>query len=292
MISAGGFTIAGAPGRSAGAFTVAGAPGRSDPLYREVPPPAHLAADVACLWVVETGGGHPAYRVLPDGCMDLVVQPATGAGGLRVEVVGAMNRHQNVPLPARQRVLGLRFRPGMAHRYLPLPAGELADRTVPLEAVATSWGRELAALAGQLAETAPAEAALALLASRLSARLPVGPVQRLCDWLAGAHGQVRIDDLAARANLSGRQLRRLFVAQVGLGPKPLARILRFQHAMARARNAARPDWAALALDCGYADQAHLVHEFGALAGCPPGKLAAAHAVEMADSYNHRPVAPR
>jgi AraC-like DNA-binding protein len=242
-------------------------------VYREMAPPAHLAADVACLWAVTTGGGHPAYQVLPDGCIDLVVQPAAG-GGLRVEVVGAMSRHLQVALPAARRVLGLRFRPGMAHRFLPLPAGELTDRVVPIEDLSTGWGRDLAALAGRLTENVAAEEALAVLASRLVPRLPAGPVQRLCGWLAGAPGQVRIEDLADQANLSGRQLRRLFMAQVGLGPKQLARILRFQHAMALARAAPRPDWAALALDCGYADQAHLVHEFGALAGCSPGRLAA------------------
>src|ERR1700728_1347332 len=100
------------------------------PSSREVAPPARLAADVACLWVVEAAAGHPGYRVLPDGCTDLVVQPGAD-GALRVEVVGAMSRHQEVPLAPGRRVLGLRFRPGMAFRYLPLPADELADRAVP-----------------------------------------------------------------------------------------------------------------------------------------------------------------
>lgn len=241
------------------------------PRYREVAPPAHLAADVECLWVVEAGAGHPAYRVLPDGCMDVVVQPGAG-GAVRLDVVGAMTRHQEIALGAGERVLGLRFRPGMGYRYLPLPAAELADRVVPLDAVGASWGLALAALADRLAATGPAEEALAILAARLSPRLPAGPVQLLCAWLAGAHGQVRADRMAARANLSGRQLRRLFVAQVGFGPKQLARILRFQRAMALAHGAARPDWAGIAADCGYADQAHLVHEFGALAGCSPGRF--------------------
>src|SRR5271168_3174236 len=102
------------------------------PRYIEVVPPAHLVADVECLWVVETGAGHPGYRVLPDGCMDVVVQPAAG-GAVRLEVVGAMTRHQEIALSAGRRVLGLRFRPGMGYRYLPLPAAELADRAVPLD---------------------------------------------------------------------------------------------------------------------------------------------------------------
>lgn len=267
----------------------------ASPRYAEMPPPAHLAADVACLWAVETGGGHPAYRVLPDGCTDLLVQPTAG-GGLVVEMVGAMTRHRDVALEPGRRVLGLRFRPGMAWRYLPVPAAEVADRSVPLTALSVPWARALAALAGPLGEPAAPAAALALLASGLAPHQPAGPVQRLCAWLAEAHGCVRIDDLAARSGYSARQLRRLFLAQVGMGPKQLARILRFQRAVEMARaaaqgaaaarkardahgardaheeRAARPDWAGVAVDCGYADQAHLVHEFTALAGGTPGQI--------------------
>jgi AraC-like DNA-binding protein len=66
--------------------------------------------------------------------------------------------------------------------------------------------------------------------------------------------------------------------QVGLAPKPAARVLRFQRAAelllppgpdggSRAR-AAR-SVADVAATCGYADHAHLVREFRTLAGCTP-----------------------
>ncbi len=240
------------------------------PRYRELPPPPYLAADVECLWAVETGGGHPAYRVLPDGCTDVLVLP--GAAGVpRLAVAGTMSRHQEVALPPGERLLGIRFRPGMAVRFLPLPASELTDRTVPLDAL---WGGAAAAsLEGRLAETGAVEEALGLLAARLAPAAPPGPVQRLCGWLAARRGLVRIDDLASHAGLSPRQLRRLFLEQAGVGPKQLARILRFRHAVALAAAVPRADWAGLAADCGYADQAHLIHEFGALAGCTPRQLA-------------------
>lgn len=55
----------------------------------------------------------------------------------------------------------------------------------------------------------------------------------------------------------------------GLTPKRLARIARFHHAIDLARRAQRPDWAGIAVDCGYADQAHLVRDFTSFAGAPP-----------------------
>lgn len=81
------------------------------------------------------------------------------------------------------------------------------------------------------------------------------------------------DDLG----ISERQLRRRFHAAVGYGPKILARVLRFQRllVLASRRGAARGELARLALDAGYADQAHMTAEVTRLAGDPPARLLAA-----------------
>jgi AraC-like DNA-binding protein len=54
---------------------------------------------------------------------------------------------------------------------------------------------------------------------------------------------------------------------IGVTPKTLARIMRFNHAQAMAR--AGGDWADIAAACGYADQAHLAREFVELSGSTP-----------------------
>ena len=82
-------------------------------------------------------------------------------------------------------------------------------------------------------------------------------------------------ELAAALGISERQLRRRFHAAVGFGPKTLARILRFQRMLSLVRQrASRRDLARLALDAGYADQAHMTAECTRLAGLPPGRLIA------------------
>ena len=78
-----------------------------------------------------------------------------------------------------------------------------------------------------------------------------------------------VDDLSARAGISGRQLERWFLQQVGIGPKFLLRILRFQQALQAATGGARPDWAAIAADHGYFDQAHLIRDFRKFTGHTP-----------------------
>lgn len=82
-----------------------------------------------------------------------------------------------------------------------------------------------------------------------------------------------MDELAGAASLSARQFRRVCLERTGLTPKHLARILRFRHAAQRARPARRADWATIALDCGYYDQAHLINEFREFSGLPPAEFA-------------------
>lgn len=76
-----------------------------------------------------------------------------------------------------------------------------------------------------------------------------------------------IPALAAGLGLSARQLERRFRAHVGLPPKAFARVARFDRAVRRLGDGT--PLALLALDCGYADQAHFSHEFRSLAGMAP-----------------------
>ncbi|SPF49679.1 Uncharacterized HTH-type transcriptional regulator in mcrB 3'region (fragment) [Candidatus Sulfopaludibacter sp. SbA4] len=82
------------------------------------------------------------------------------------------------------------------------------------------------------------------------------------------HGCVSIDEVADQCGLSARQFRRICLAQTGLAPKFLARVLRFRHALAQVHM--HPcAFAHMALDCGYYDQAHFINEFRELSGRTP-----------------------
>ena len=75
--------------------------------------------------------------------------------------------------------------------------------------------------------------------------------------------------LRKRQDVSPRRLHELFVREVGVPPKRLARILRFREALERLATAPAVDLTRLALDCGYYDQAHLYRDFRALATMTP-----------------------
>jgi transcriptional regulator GlxA family with amidase domain len=80
---------------------------------------------------------------------------------------------------------------------------------------------------------------------------------------------VKVRDLARRVGLSQRRFIQLFTAEVGLTPKLYGRVRRFQRARELVLTAAEPDWAAVAVACGFFDQSHLIRDFGEFSGLSP-----------------------
>jgi AraC-like DNA-binding protein len=78
-----------------------------------------------------------------------------------------------------------------------------------------------------------------------------------------------VSDVADEVGLSARRFIELFKDEVGLAPKLFCRVRRFQRAVRLVHGRTDVDWADVALDCGYFDQAHLIHEFREFSGLSP-----------------------
>ena len=246
-------------------------PGQS---YRERRPSPARAGLVSSVWVQEVppGAGTYLHRSLPNGSLEIRCLLGTAP-----QVVGPLTRPVTEALPAGSTVAGLRFLPGAAAGLLGMPVSEVADRVLSAGDV---WGRAGAAMGERLAECpGPGEAAAALQEAVVSLlagagspdRLVAEAVRRLMPGAAGAVGPVR-----SALCISERQFRRRCLAAVGVPPKALQRMLRFQgflarvqFALSRGRSLPGEGLARLAAGCGYADQAHLARECGRLAGATP-----------------------
>lgn len=229
--------------------------------YRERPTTVDgLRPWVTCVWDVTSDDG---TDVLPDGCMDVVWT------GERLIAAGTDTRaNRSAVPPAGVTVVGVRFRPGAGAAALGVPAAELRDARVDLEALWGAEGRELqerVALAGGVDEQ------VALLEDAIGAR--VAPLDPLVLDAATRVGRGEPVHAVARAvALSERQLRRRFHASVGYGPKTLGRVMRLQRFLHLARTTPRDGLAELAAAAGYADQAHLSGDARALTGRTPSAL--------------------
>ncbi|MET9594936.1 AraC family transcriptional regulator [Streptomyces sp. NPDC006516] len=223
--------------------------------------------DGATLWTW-SGPRDPARLVLPDGCMDLL-----WLGG-RLMVAGP-DTHAFGPGPSDGGCAGIRFAPGSAPALLGVPAHELRDRRVALDAL---WpGTEVRELTERVGAAGDPAAALEGIALRRAAR--TGPPDPLMAAVASQLRQGRSVAATARAvGLGARQLHRRSLAAFGYGPKTLARVLRLQHALALVR-AGRP-YAEAAYAAGCTDQAHLAREMRDLAGTTLGGYLAATGYEV------------
>ncbi|MEH0936140.1 helix-turn-helix transcriptional regulator [Micromonospora psammae] len=225
-------------------------------MYRE----RRAALPGAVLWTsVSTGG---PVRVLPDGCLDLLWSSRSGL------LVAGPDRtaHVSAGTPG-ERWLGLRLPPGTGPAVFGVPAGELRDRRIPLDAL---WGRAADEVAERLGDRPTAGALEAVAAARLSAAGGPDPLGSRVAALLDAG--VSVTATAAEVGLGPRALHRRSLALFGYGPKTLARILRMRRAVALAR--AGVPLAEAAARSGYADQAHLTRDVRELAGVPPSKLLA------------------
>ena len=156
---------------------------------------------------------------------------------------------------------------GLANRCLPLGdlLGDVAESLHDRLAAAADWPARFALLDSLLLDRAVA--GHGLLGSR-SWRLAAWLERRLVE----SGGAAAIGGLAESAGVSHRHLVAVSRAELGVAPKTYARVLRFNRAQALIAAARPPDWARLAVEAGYYDQAHLIREFRALAGETPARL--------------------
>jgi len=159
-----------------------------------------------------------------------------------------------------------------ARRVLGVPAGELANRVVALDAVLGAFAAELTERLGDAPDAVTRHAlAQRLLARRLSEGCPPAPeVAYALARIRATRGAVRIETIAAEVGWSRRHLGTRFREAVGLAPKALARLVRVEYAARRLR-VGHP-LADVAYAAGYADQPHLNRDFRDLVGCTPGEF--------------------
>jgi len=269
--------------------------------YREIAPSPRFAELVECYWAVSGGmrGGRGAWnRVLPDGCMDVIVnlgdptEDGSGANALRSYAVGMMRVALRVRHIGHVDLVGIRFRPGGAAAFLGVPANALTGVTVPLEDV-TPGAEPLESRVYEAGDGAGAGGVAMLLARRtvleswLAERYRPGTrdpaVLAVASGLERSCGRTRLAPLREPLGISERTLERRFAAQVGGSPAALRTAIRVREAAARLSGDPGASLARLAVRCGYHDQAHFTREFRRLAGITPAAYARERSVGFVQS---------
>jgi AraC-like DNA-binding protein len=213
---------------------------------------------------------------LPDGRASLVIRVMDARGD--VSIAGPRTRAHYKRVTGVSRAIVVRFKPGWAPLFFGVPTGALKDRIVALEDV---WGRSSRDLCADLAAARTSTEAIDRLARALRTKGDVEPTSAALARRAARlleDGECRVDRVADRLGVTARHLRRAFIENVGVAPKEFARSVRLQRALtffgtfsgrATASRAQTMNWARIALDAGYYDQAHLISDFKDLVGLTP-----------------------
>ena len=248
--------------------------------YREGPAPPALARWVESFWElrVTAVGVRAVSRIIPDGSADLVFHlgdiPARATA--RAYVVGPLLRSVTIDYAPDTHVVGACLRPAGVRALLDVTPHDLANRVAPLDDVCGTMGAHLS----NTVIDGPPHAAVRRLSAELLARasslaLPDVAASEAIRLIRRSGGRISMDALAPLVGLSPRQLERRFSAAVGVSPKVFARLARFDGVVRDIRqHGLNRGWATLAVDHGYHDQAHLVHEVRAFAGITPVELLA------------------
>jgi AraC-like DNA-binding protein len=255
--------------------------------YVELSPLPALAGVVRTVWIQRTGEAAYLQRHLPTGGVEFHFP----IGG-RPQLLGPLTAAEVQLIPPRTTIVGVRFFPGTPPP-LPTVLDDLVDQRVGLTEL---WRSSADRLVEAMALAGTPELALGILQAHLvrefrrsvSDPLMGEAVLALMPW-----EPVNIDALAGHLALSTSQLRRRCLQAVGMTPKVLQRTLRFQGFLALFQAGAAASgrrgadgMAGLAVDAGYADQAHLSRECLRLTGLTPREFLGTNADRCACDHDH------
>jgi AraC-like DNA-binding protein len=266
--------------------------------YSVHPPPPPLAGLVDYFWSLTDAPSHSRERVIPSGTIEIVFNlhedefrihrprdSGEECARFRGAITsGAYSRAFGIETRAHASIVGVHFKPGGAASVLGVPAGELADTHVELEAL---WGRRAVELRDRLSAAADPAQRFRILEQALIATLSPSPNMR--GEVAFALGRLgapgaEVGAVARHVQLSHRRFIELFTGQVGMTPKRYSMVRRFQRALGLVNGGVAPEWAQVALDCGYFDQAHLCRDWAEFTGLSPAEFLRLRSVPVKDNH--------
>ncbi len=270
-------------------------------LLKPAPP---LSRFVELLWYYQQAPQpHKKERLMPDGCISLVinleedqtrlydpddVRKVKTLGGCTV--AGPHTKCFAIDTDEQTCVVGISFRAGGAVPFLGLPSDELHNQHVDLEGL---WGRLSRELRERTLAAGTPEAKLRTvelgLLERAAGMFDGQPVvEYAVEKFLRRPAALRVNEVADRTGFSKRRFIELFKQHVGMTPKLFCRVRRFQQVLRRITSGKPVNWSDLALDGGYFDQAHFIHDFRAFSGVNPSKYLASYK-DFPRHHNHLPM---
>jgi AraC-like DNA-binding protein len=222
-----------------------------------------------------------AMYILPDTCVELVVHfndpYKTTFSNNQVSVqeqsfiVAQMKSFMKIQANGKTGILAVRFTALGAYHFFGTPMKEVANGETGLKSLWKDWASEIEEKIHFAQNTQQrAEIMQEYLKLQLARN---GYIDQAVDYcirqIKLSKGQLSIEALANQAGVSNRQLVRRFDKCIGLTPKEFSRITKFIGSLDLLNYQRQKSFTEIALDAGYYDQAHFIHDFREFSGMSP-----------------------
>jgi AraC-like DNA-binding protein len=231
-------------------------------------PSADLAGFVEHYWTVEWDLTETrVVETLPHPSVHIVLEPQLA------QLAGVSTAKFRRTLEGKSRVLGVKFRPGGFHAFAARPVSNFRNQVLELSDVLGPGARNLdqRVLMHTNHQAAIGAVELYLRSLQPAADELAELSARIVDRIALDRGVIKVDQVGRLFGIGVRRLQRLFDEYVGVAPKWVIQRYRLHEAAERIALAQQPVWADIALDLGYADQAHFIRDFKRLVGTSPAQ---------------------
>ncbi len=253
-------------------------------LYKEWTPHRDLSHCVKCVWILENDDAAktPAFdTVLPDACAELIIHYGDAyrikkKEGIVIQpkafLFGPTTKHIEIGPTGRTGLISVRFYPAGLASIVSIPVNRLTNNFFSLERL---FGQAGVTLEAQVLKATTMLSRKRILEKFLRTRLdrrknedPILPF-KLTDLIANSPEPISVDEFSKLLNVGRRHLERKFIAQVGMTPKMLIKIVRFQNVFRIVKQHTLTSLAELTQRAGYYDHSHFIRNFKEFAGVSP-----------------------
>jgi len=245
--------------------------------YREYAPGKSLESLVACYWTVDFQpvAGNQLHRIIPDGCVDIIVDRRSRSCRKAAFITGLMTEFAVLNFSGPHSSFGIRFFSAAAQSVLLFPVSAFAGQHVFLEDV---WGAEALLLVEEILSADAVSDIIAIVERKLNHILSCNDTTSIAllheslQYMYASKGTISPSDLAQKVSFSERHLRRMFDRELGVSPKEMLGIVRFQSMLQGLYSGAYSSFTDIAIHYGYYDQSHFIKNFKRYYGLLPKQL--------------------
>ena len=243
-----------------------------------------LSQFITCLWYVDLQVPYTREKILPTGTIELMInfgpphrrfnKDETAFDLMQKSWIAGFQTGFVVNEPVAETcIMGVRFKPGGAFPFLGLPIAEITDLVIDMDCL---WGGFIDEVRERLLAQSTVADKFALLEQILwqrmnLERLDTAVINHAVHHITTTNGNLSLKALSNDIGISQKHLITQFKKSVGVSPKQLSRVTRFQKVLNEINPMQPVDWRKIAHACHYYDQSHFNRDFAAFTGMSPSK---------------------